>query len=234
MPPTSAPTDSPEVLARIQEGLPVVDQIARRMRREFGPTMSVEELVSYGREGLISAARNYDPSHGVPFASWATIRARGAMFDGMRASGHLPRRLYKKLRALEAADSVEDVALEQASTSPASTPEAMDERITAHLATMATAMAVGFLAPSPDADVAQEESSPEVAYGRAELLAHARRAIGNLPEAERKLLERHYFGDVTMDEASRELGLSKSWGSRLHARAIEAVGRELRRERVHR
>ena len=74
--------------------------------------------------------------------------------------------------------------------------------------------------PVNDAD---EVQSPEEAFSRAQLVEHVRAAIGNLPDAERKLLERHYFGDVTMDEAARELGLSKSWGSRLHARALDAA-----------
>jgi RNA polymerase sigma factor for flagellar operon FliA len=48
------------------------------------------------------------------------------------------------------------------------------------------------------------------------------------------LVERHYFGGATLDEAARALGLSKSWGSRLHARAIEQMARELKRARVTR
>jgi DNA-directed RNA polymerase specialized sigma subunit len=42
-------------------------------------------------------------------------------------------------------------------------------------------------------------------------------------------VERHYFGDETLDQAAASLGLSKSWGSRLHARAIETIARELKR-----
>jgi len=61
-------------------------------------------------------------------------------------------------------------------------------------------------------------------------VARAKAAIERLAETERKLVELHYFGDQTIDEAAASLGLSKSWGSRLHARAIEALARELRRE----
>jgi DNA-directed RNA polymerase specialized sigma subunit len=43
------------------------------------------------------------------------------------------------------------------------------------------------------------------------------------------LIERHYFADETLEQAAASLGLSKSWGSRLHAHAIEAITRELRR-----
>jgi RNA polymerase sigma factor for flagellar operon FliA len=52
------------------------------------------------------------------------------------------------------------------------------------------------------------------------------------PEAERHLLKRHYFDGITFDEAAKELSLSKSWASRLHARAIEGLTRELKRQKV--
>ncbi len=57
-------------------------------------------------------------------------------------------------------------------------------------------------------------------------------AIDERPDQERQLLRRIYFDDLTIDEASREIGLSKSWGSRLHARAIEGLQRSLKRAKV--
>jgi RNA polymerase sigma factor for flagellar operon FliA len=33
-------------------------------------------------------------------------------------------------------------------------------------------------------------------------------------------VEKHYFEDKTLLDAGRELGLSRSWASRLHARAM--------------
>jgi RNA polymerase sigma factor for flagellar operon FliA len=72
-------------------------------------------------------------------------------------------------------------------------------------------------------------TSPEEQVGRAELLAHIRAAIAERPEAERRLLERHYFEDVTFDQVAQELGLSKSWASRLHARAIEGVAKAMKK-----
>jgi len=224
------PVDSPEVLARVHAGLPYVDQLARRMRREIGAAATHDELVACGREGLLSAARTYDAARGVPFRSWAMLRARGAMIDGIRASGQLPRRLYKQLRALESADHVHVALVEEASASPPTSPESADGRLSTYLATMATAMAAGMLdVAGAGLDERDDGGSPEDRYARAELVARSKEAITRLPDGERALLEAHYFGDRTLEEAAASLGLSKSWGSRLHARAIEAVARDLKR-----
>ena len=229
--------DSPEVLARVNEGLELVDMLARQMRRQFGLHATIDDLASQGREALLAAARSFDPDRGIPFRRWANLRIRGAMIDSVRQSGNLPKRVYRKLRALQAADLVHDAANEELAAAPPQTPEAADSKIGDQLASAAMAMALGFLtmrsgealerAPDPD-------RSPESSVGHAELLTRIKEEIAKLPEQERTLLTRHYFDEVNLDEAARELGLSKSWASRLHARGIEAISRAFRRSRVDR
>lgn len=222
--------DGPEIEARVREGLPVVAMLARQLRRQLGARLDVAELESMGNEGLLDAARSFDPSRGVPFRRWANLRARGAMFDGLRSSGGLPRAAYRKLRALEAADHVQDGRVEDDAHSPPVNAEAADKRLSESLSGMAMAMAAGFLSASSDGldRVMDEDVSPEDAVAEKELLDVVRSIIAKRPDAERQLLERHYFGGITFDEAARELGLSKSWASRLHARALEAVAVEMR------
>jgi RNA polymerase sigma factor for flagellar operon FliA len=110
-----------------------------------------------------------------------------------------------------------------------------DQKLTDQLGTAAMAMALAVLSMrSGDViDRAQDErESPEEAVANAELLARIRDAIAERPDAERRLLERHYFEDVSFEETARELGLSKSWASRLHSRAIEGVAKALKRSRI--
>ena len=226
--PTKPPPDSPEVLARLAEGLEVVDLLARQMRRHFGAFVQYDDLASQGREALLAAARSFEEDRGLTFRKWANLRVRGAMIDSIRANGNVPRRVYLKVRALQAADRVHEVAAEDA---PPTTPEEADQRISDQLGTAAVAMAIGFLTMGAgDAlDAAQDpKASPEEDFGRAEILAAIRAAIAERPDAERHLLQRHYFEDVNFDEAARELGLSKSWASRLHARAIEGLAKALK------
>lgn len=229
------PVDTPEVLARVKEGLELVDMLARQLRRQFGAHVQVDDLASQGREALLAAARSFDPDRGVPFRRWANLRIRGAMIDAVRSQGNVPRRVYRQLRALQAGDRIHETAAEEQAAAPARAAEDADAKVSDQLGSAAMAMALGFLSmKSGEAlDRASDPGeSPEDAVARAELVTAARAAIAERPEAERKLLERHYFDDVTFEEAARELGLSKSWASRLHARAIEGVAKAMKRARV--
>jgi RNA polymerase sigma factor for flagellar operon FliA len=231
----SKPKDSPEVLARIGEGLPLVASLARQTRRQCGFHVQLDDLLSHGREALLAAARSFDPDRGVPFRSWAALRIRGALVDALRRQGDLPRRVYRQLRALEAADRVHEAAIEENVGAGAGSAEAADAKMGDHLASAAMAMAMGFLTMKhADANelAIDPDRSPESTVGHAELVERVRSAIAERPEQERTLLTRHYFDDVTFEDAAKELGLSKSWACRLHLRALEAVAKSLKRSRI--
>jgi RNA polymerase sigma factor for flagellar operon FliA len=224
-----ARADSPEVLARFESELDLVDLLARQVGRTVSLSVTLDDLRSFGREGLLRAAQTFDESRGVPFRRWANLRVRGAMIDGIRQWGHLPRRVYRQLRAMESADRVLEELDEKDSNSPVSSAEAADVRLSQFLAGMASAMALGLVAShgpdEPDPD--ERARTPEQIVGDAEILERIRAIVQTLPEKERLLIEQYYFADMTLDDAAASLGLSKSWGSRLHARAIENIARAL-------
>ena len=227
--------DSPEVLERFHSTLELVDLIARQVRRTLGHGVELDDLVSYGREGLLEAARRYDASRGVPFRSYANFRVRGAVVDGVRANARLPRRLHEKLRAFDAASRVSEGALEDVlgtRDAPAAPAEA-ERALETHLAAMATAIAVGLVSESATGEEGEPtsldmRSSPEEALGNARLLASVREAIDTLPPEEAELVRRHYLNGERFDHVAADLGLSKSWASRLHTRALGRLAKRLR------
>jgi len=228
-------SDSPEVLERFHGALDLVEIIARQVRRSLGAGVELDDLVSYGREGLLDAARRFDPTRGVPFRAYANFRVRGAVVDGVRATARLPRRVHERLRALDGARQVsEGVAEDTLGALPAPGSSADAERaLTAHLAAMATAMAVGLVAQPGRGEEGEFTSvdareSPEEAMARAELLAKVQTAIETLPKDEAELVRRHYLEGERFDRVAADLGLSKSWASRLHARAIGRLTKRLR------
>jgi RNA polymerase sigma factor for flagellar operon FliA len=227
--------DSAEVLARFHDALELVEIVAKKMRRTLGGSTSLDDLLSYGREGLLDAARKYDPARGVPFRAYANFRVRGAIVDGIRSTARLSRRMHGQLRALEAAHRASEGASEDAlgtSPPPGTTGDA-ERALDAHLAAMATAMVVGLVSETAHGEEGEVTSvdgreSPEEAVAGAEMLELVRGAIGDLPPEESELVRRHYLEGERFDHVASELGLSKSWASRLHTRAIGRLAQRLR------
>jgi RNA polymerase sigma factor for flagellar operon FliA len=227
--------DSPEVAERFSSGLGLVDIIARQIMRTLGGAAELEELLSFGREGLWDAARRFDESRGVPFRGYANFRVRGAIIDGVRASARLSRRTHERLNGLQAAARVSEGAQEDLSAPrpPGSGVAEAEQALNDHLAAMATALAAGLIAPTAYGDSGERTlvdsgDNPEEAYGQAQLLGLIRTAIAELPREEAELVRRHYLEGARFDHVADELGLSKSWASRLHTRAMTRLAKRLR------
>jgi RNA polymerase sigma factor for flagellar operon FliA len=231
----TTPADAPEVLERFNSNLELVDIIARQIKRSVGGAADLGELQSYGREGLLDAARRFDESRGVPFRSYANYRVRGSIIDGVRSMARLPRRLHDRLRGLQAAGDYSEGAAEDVSAPPAQVQARADadRALSDHLAGMATAVAMGLVAQKAHGEdgevvgVAQSQS-PEEQLVNAQLIHVVRKAIDTLPKEEAELVRRHYLEGERFDHVAAELGLSKSWASRLHTRAIVRLTKRLR------
>jgi len=233
----ASPRDPPEVLERFHSHLDLVEVIARQISRDLGPAAEFDDLRSMGQKGLLDAARRFDEARGVAFRRFANYRVRGAIFDGIRTSAPLPRRAHARLRALEAsllvARTADDDAGSPADNALRSDARAADARLTEHLAVMATAMAIGLLATPAVGDDGESSAmdpalSPEEAVANAELRAIVVQALADLPDDERTMVDRHYLHGERIDLVSASLGLSKSWGSRLHTRAVARLTKRLR------
>jgi RNA polymerase sigma factor for flagellar operon FliA len=227
--------DPPAVLERFHGTLDLVESLTRQVYRAIGRTVEMEELRSFGSEGLLEAARRFDEERGVPFRAYATFRIRGAIIDGVRKNCRMPRRAAQRLRGLEAADRVSEGALQDVSAPPApgATRADAERALNEHLAAIATAMATGMIreaARDEDGELVpvDEATDPETVAMRAELVGAVERALGDLPDQQQTLVRRHYLGGEHFDRVAAELGLSKSWASRLHTRAIAHLSRRLR------
>ena len=75
----------------ILEHLPQVRLIARRIQERLPDNVALEDLVSTGVIGLISAIDNFDPSHNVKLKTYAEYKIRGAILDSLRGLDWAPR-----------------------------------------------------------------------------------------------------------------------------------------------
>jgi len=188
-----------------------------------------DDLVGFGMQGLIEAAQRYDDRHGVAFTTFAYYRVRGAMFDGLRSMGWLPRSEYSKLRLEDRASSyLQNLAARQSTQSDGeakktgSGEEGVEEKVR-NIAEALNGVATVFvtlLARLEDHQIQDERAAPHEQLERRQMAERVRRAMRKLPDKERHLIEMYYFHDQTLEQVGASMGLSKSWTSRLHARAI--------------
>lgn len=210
---------NPEALRIYHQNLPLLDQVSKWMTRRLGHAIPIDEVRAHAHDGLVEAVQSFDPARSSP-STYLARKMRWAILDGVRRELRL-KRLLSRVTALIASErlSLEDEARPD---EPGSTEEehleALDGILRKHAAALMIGLSVG------GAGSSDEDDTPEEHTARAQQLHAVRSAITKLPDRERQILERHYFEGEEFDAIAQDLGISKSWASRLHAHAIETLG----------
>ena len=216
----------------VEQHLNLVHSLASKLQRRLGLTMEPGDLIGYGTKGLIEAAKKFDPKQGTAFSTFAYYRIRGAMFDGMRTMAWYSRADYARFRAEERENEYLANVADREAAGRAGQPSSAETdkgQLLENIAEILGGAAVVHIASIEAArDVPDERmKAPDEQLEAFQDSARLRKALRKLPKNERRLMELYYFADMNLNSAGAKLGLSKSWASRLHARAVDHLREEL-------
>jgi len=227
---------SPALTAAEREGLilehlPQVRLIARRIHERLPASVNVDDLISTGAVGLISAIDRFDPTLNVKLKTYAEYKIRGAILDSLRGLDWAPRQQRKRSKQIEAAMAEVEQRLSRIPT---------EEEIAAHLGlTLKTyhewlielqGLNVGSLeTATPDDEGSRDllnfisddkEAWPSSLLERSELQKLLAEAIGKMPDMEKTVLSLCYYEELTLREISKIVHLHESRISQLKSQAI--------------
>lgn len=211
----------------VREGLQLAEGVARRMHLKLRGFLSADELLDSAHGALLKAVNEYDPVQS-PFPPYIIQRLKWAMLDEVRRQ-HRRGRLPARAAAVAALERVTEHAANETALG-AGLPDEGDPRVEMgqYLAQRAAAMATGLLSVPVGERDPWSGSGPEEDVARKQLRRDLLRAVEALPEKGRILVLRHYFMDEPFEAIARELGISKSWASRVHAQAMDSLAKSLR------
>lgn len=224
--------DKDAELQLIARFLPLVTKVANRLAIGLPSTVDKDDLISFGRFGLLDALQKFDYTRGLQFETYAMWRIRGAMIDGLRENDWIPRTVRDKSKKIEEAyvkleqekmrtptDSevceylgmtekeLQQVLYDTSLAAMVSIDEMVgdeDEQKTAR-----HSYVVDELTPRPES-VAESNNMKEVLS----------KSIDKLPEKERLVVSLFYFDELTLSEIAEVMNLSPSRISQLHSKAI--------------
>jgi len=213
----------------ILEHLPQVRLIARRIQERLPENVSVEDLVSTGVIGLISAIDNFDPSHNVKLKTYAEYKIRGAILDSLRGLDWAPRQKRRKAKQIEAAISAaeqrlqrvptEDEIAEQLEITIDEYHEWLVEIRGLNVASLEYAggeTGHDLLHYIPD----EQDNLPSTLLERSELERLLAEGIEGIPQIERTVLSLYYQEELTLREIAEVVNLHESRISQLKSQAI--------------
>jgi RNA polymerase sigma factor FliA len=220
-------TDERERL--ILEHLPQVRLIARRIQERLPENISLDDLISTGVIGLISAIDHFDPKHNVKLKTYAEYKIRGAILDSLRGLDWAPRQKRKMAKQIEAAIVAAEQRLQRAP---------LEEEIAGQLNLPLEEYRgwlveirglnfgnVEYASGDTGRDLLQyvadtDDRLPSKLFERAELQKLLADAIGHMPKIEQTVLSLYYHEELTLREIAEIVDLHESRISQLKSQAI--------------
>lgn len=213
----------------LRRHLPLVRDVAHQIACRKPPHVELDELVSWGMEGLLDAYRRFRPDKHASFRTYARFRVRGVIMDNLRERDLLSRTARRKAVLLERTRTRLEATLGRA-PSEADVAGALKIDLT-KLRTMTSetefgTVSVEDLRTSDDRPYEVDRHMPDHASDPLRAILGRERArlvndaIRRLPEKEHAAVAMYYKSDRTMREVADSLGLSESRVSQLHSQAL--------------
>jgi RNA polymerase sigma factor for flagellar operon FliA len=226
----------------VETYLPLVRFNAERVWSRLPDAVDLDDLISAGTFGLISAIESFDLERGVKFETFCVPRIRGAMLDELRSMDWAPRmvraqasRFNQAKKELESRLGRRPTEIELAEQMGLSVPEVEQLMLEANVA-----IQISLHKTRRDDDGAKEQTEIDVLEDRKSIDPTRRLqkrdlmrlVTKGLNRAERLILLLYYYEEMTMKEIGHTLGLSESRVSQMHSNIVERLKEQLSPRRV--
>ena len=218
----------------IEAWLPLAKHLAARYHGRGEPA---DDLVQTAVVGLIKAVDRFDPVHGVEFVGFAIPTVLGEIkrhFRDRTWSVRVPRRTQELRMAITNANNALLATLGRSPTVADVakhldiTEEAVLEGLEGARAYSATSLNAPIAGGDGTVSLGDTLGETEHEYELTELRMTLGRAMLHLNEREQRILALRFYGNMTQSEIAAKVGLSQMHVSRLIARALERLRRDLR------
>jgi len=203
--------------------------VISRVKMTLPQTFTIEDITSYGVEGLIDAIEKYTPDKGARFETYALMRIRGAIIDKIRSQDWIPRSTRKKIKEIKTiAENLKQSLGRAATMSELAVACNMEkEKIEALLAEEMQITSIYEKKGTADEnveviDTIQDENTknPLEQLVDKDVKAELQTALKRLPERERMIMVLYYHENMTLKEIGDAIEVSESRVCQLHAQAI--------------
>lgn len=214
----------------ILEHLPQVRWIATRIHETLSSNMCLEDVISAGIVGLITAIDNYDPSFNVKLRTYAEHKIRGAIYDSLRALDWAPHTRRRQARGVQnAIHSAEQKYGRSPSDEEIARELGIKVEQYSELLAEIRVMQIGSLEEVIEGRQEKrliclkddsEEGGPARRLERAELERILMKGVDRMPRLERSILSLYFVEDLSLREIGDVVGLQTTRVSQLKSQAL--------------
>lgn len=221
--------------AHIVQHTDLVRAIAHNIHRRLPPSVELDDLISAGHIGLLTAEERFDAGRSVPFEAFARIHIRGAIVDSLRQLDWVPRSVRRKaqtlkreeeeFRTLNGRNPTRAEVAQRLHVTPKEVSTLRREAFVPRLLSLDQPLTEdgGSLMDT----VADAEEGAEATCMQDQTKAMLVEAIQGLPERERITVSLYYLRGLSLKEIGHVLGVTESRVCQIRGQATKRLRKRL-------
>jgi len=228
----------------IEQYLPLVKRIAGRLAMSLPPHIAEDDIIGYGVFGLLDALERFEAARGFKFETYASIRIRGSMIDGLRTMDWVPHSARQKVKRVQDGFTELEYRLGRAATvqEVADLLKVEVREIEGVLAQAQMLTLTSFDETNTDAEgdssgtplnllIDTDAQEAFIVVEKDEQKRILAVAVEKLPDKEKLVVALYYQEEMTLKEIAAILKLSESRISQLHSQAVLRLRGRLSRQK---
>lgn len=203
--------------------------VINRIKLNLPQNYALEDITSFGVEGLIDSIEKYSPEKGAHFETYAIMRIKGTIIDKIRSQDWIPRSARKKIKDIKnTAEQLRQQLGRMPTTQELSEATGIEpDKINI---TLSEETSVGSLYDKKylgdegieliDTIEDTNNVNPLDRLEEKDVKNELEAALKKLPERERMVMVLYYHENMTLKEIGENIDVSESRVCQIHAQAI--------------
>jgi len=197
---------------------------SRRQNNEI----EFDDYHQLARIGLLEAVDRFDPSRGLQFSTFADLRIRGAILNGLENQTEKQRQISTAKRLqIERTSASKDAVFESLLNR-----DAAKNNVFSILAEVGLGLAISWILTDTGKDELEEDHTIDLPFYKnvelKQLSEQIKLQVKNLSLPEQRVIKYHYLQGISIDEIAEICSLSKGRISQIHRSALQNLKRNMK------
>lgn len=213
--------DQEELSDLVRQYAPLIKRICQQIKSKILGNFELDDLIQSGAVGLLEAKASFSEECGASFKTYATMKIRYAIYDGLRKHSNITREISQHIKRIQAAISSFEQHSKATAKEIAHVMGVSDQKYTQMVEGI---NAYKMVSIEDDLEkitqVVDTEHDPLLLVGLDKLRSTITAVLKELPSREQKILALYYNNHLAFKDIAEVLQLTEARVSQIHSQLL--------------
>ena len=216
-----------DLSAFVKEYSPLVNRLVVYIKKTIPDTLEYDDLLQSGLTGLLEAKKDFDPTAGASFSTYATMKVRYAIYDFIRKTSGITRDIGQNIKKITQA--TDTLGAGATSLNIAQELGVSSEQYSKMAAQINTYKSISVYDAQRNIDIKDDSSGNPLYIVESQNFKKAlKELIQTLPKREQAILALYYNEQLSFKQVADILSITEARVSQIHSLVLDKIKRRVK------